>query len=129
MRAHLDRNYRKNAWFGEYHKLNGNMMFWFNDCYGGYGASDWKVAMGGGIAYRSFDEFMPSIRYMAMRQGMTDVKYLAKLREVAGNSPDAQKFLAGAPKRVVIDFGHDPSMPDKVREEAAELILKLQKSQ
>lgn len=72
---------------------------------------------------------MPSIRYMAMRQGMTDVKYLAKLREVAGNSPDAQKFLAGAPKRVVIDFGHDPSMPDKVREEAAELILKLQKSQ
>lgn len=129
MRAHLDRNYRKNAWFGEYHKLNGNMMFWFSDCYGGYGASDWKVAMGGGIAYRSFDEFMPSIRYMAMRQGMTDVKYLAKLREVAGNSPDAQKFLADAPKRVVIDFGHDPSMPDKVREEAAELILKLQKSQ
>ncbi len=125
MRAHLNRNYRQNAWFGAYHNLSGNMLFCFSDCFGGYGASDWKVAMGGGITYRSFEEFLPSIRYMAMHEGVTDIKYLAKLREVGGNSPEAQKFLADAPKRVMVDFGHDSTMPDKVREEAAELILKL----
>ena len=64
---------------------------------------------------------------MAVRQGMTDVKYLQKLREVGKESPEAQDFLKTAAKRVVVDFGHDPSMPDKVREEAAALILKLQK--
>ena len=58
---------------------------------------------------------------------MTDVKYLQKLREVGKNSPEAQKFLKNAAKRVVVDFAHDPSTPDKVREEAAALILKLQK--
>ena len=64
---------------------------------------------------------------MAVRQGMTDVKYLQKLREVGKNSPEAQAFLKTAAKRVVVDFAHDPTMPDRVREEAAALILKLQK--
>lgn len=73
------------------------------------------------------DVAQPSLRYMAVRQGMTDVKYLQKLREVGKNSPAAQAFLKNASKRVVVDFAHDPLMPDKVREEAAALILKLQK--
>jgi len=63
---------------------------------------------------------------MAVRQGMTDVKYLQKLREVGKESPEVQAFLKTAAKRVVVDFAHDPTMPDRVREEAAALILKLQ---
>lgn len=67
------------------------------------------------------------MRYMALRQGVMDVKYLAKLKEAGKNSPEAQAFLKNAAKRVVDDFNYDASMPDKVREEAAHLILKLQK--
>lgn len=126
MRSSLARRYRRNNWFGEYHRLDGNEMFHFADTYGGRGASDWKVTTGGGIVFKLFDEYMPSIRYMALRQGMTDVKYLAALRKLAAGNPEAQAFLESAPRRVVVDFGHDAAMPDVVREEAAELILKLQ---
>ena len=45
---------------------------------------------------------------------------------MAAGNPEAQAFLESAPRRVVVDFGHDPAMPDVVREEAAKLILKLQ---
>ncbi|MGI6354305.1 MAG: hypothetical protein ACOX6W_04330 [Lentisphaeria bacterium] len=126
MRSSLARRYRRNNWFGEYHRLDGNEMFHFADTYGGRGASDWKVTTRGGIVYKLFDEYMPSIRYMALRQGMTDVKYLAALRKLAAGNPEAQAFLEAAPRRVVVDFGHDPAMPDIVRAEAVELILKLQ---
>ena len=71
--------------------------------------------------------YVPTMRYMALRQGVMDVKYLAKLKEAGKNSPEAQAFLKNAAKRGVDDFNYDSSMPDKVREEAAHLILKLQK--
>ena len=63
---------------------------------------------------------------MAFRQGVMDVKYLAKLREIGKDSPEAQAFLETAAKRVAADSIHDQTMPDRVREEAAALILKLQ---
>ena len=72
---------------------------------------------------------IPTMRYMAVRQGMTDVKYLDKLRQLAKGNPEAEAFLAEAAQRVVVDFGHDPKMPDQVREEAAKLIMKIQQSQ
>ena len=62
---------------------------------------------------------------MALRQGVTDVSYLQKLREVGKNSPEAQAFLKTAAKRVMVDYSHDPAMPDKVREEAAAIITKI----
>lgn len=127
MRSSLPRRYRRNNWFGEYHQLDGNEMFHFADTYGGRGASDWKVTTGGGIVYKLFAEYLPSIRFMALREGMTDVKYLAKLRQLAPGNPEVEAFLASAARRVVVDFGHDPKMPDLVRKEAAELLLKLQK--
>lgn len=126
MRVHLDRNYRKHAWTAAFYGLSANHMYWFSDCMGGYGASDWKIAMEGGLTYRSFDTFIPSIRYMALREGVTDVKYLAKLREAGKGSPEVEKFLKEALQRVFADFAHDPAMADKVREEAARLILKMQ---
>lgn len=66
---------------------------------------------------------------MAVRQGMTDVKYLAKLREGGRNSPEAREFLKDAARRVVVDFAHDPETADRVREEATALILKLQQNE
>ena len=126
IRSSLARNYRRNAWFGEYHQLQGNAIFI------GVGSlvnCAWKGSPEGSLLYfaGSDDIAQPSLRSMAVRQGMTDVKYLAKLREAGKDSPEAQDFLKTAAKRVVVDFAHDASMPDRVREEAAALILKLQK--
>ena len=126
IRSSLARNFRRNAWFGEYHKLHFNNMY---QAISGLVNCTWKGNGGDALLYFAGDNDVaqPSVRYMAVRQGMTDVKYLQKLREVGKNSPAAQAFLKNASKRVVVDFAHDPLMPDKVREEAAALILKLQK--
>ena len=125
IRSSLAREFRRNAWFGEYHQLQSNAMF---VAFSGLVNCAWKGLPEGSLIYFAGEDDIaqPSVRYMAVRQGMTDVKYLAKLREVGKDSPEAQKFLKTAAKRVVVDFAHDASMPDKVREEAAQLILKLQ---
>lgn len=123
LRSSLDRNYRRNAWFGEYHKLDINALY---QGITGLRHCIWKRTPAGEILYHGPDSAIPSVRYMAFRQGMTDVKYLAKLREIGKDSPEAQEFLNNAAKRVTVDFAHDPSMPDTVREEAASLILKIQ---
>ena len=123
IRTSLAREFRRNAWFGEYHRLQGNAMFIavssLSNCI-------WKGLPKGSLIYYSGDDAaQPSVRYMSVRQGMTDVKYLQKLREVGKDSPEAQAFLKTAAKRVVVDFAHDASMPDRVREEAAAMILEL----
>ena len=125
IRASLAREFRRNAWFGEYHQLQSNAMF---VAFSGLVNCAWKGLPNGSLIYYAGDGDIaqPSVRYMAVRQGMTDVKYLQKLREVGKDSPEAQAFLKTAAKRVVVDFAHDPTMPDRVREEAAALILKLQ---
>lgn len=125
IRSSLAREFRRNAWFGEYHQLQSNAMF---IAFSGLTNCAWKGLPKGSLIYFAGgdDAAQPSVRYMAVRQGMTDVKYLAKLREIGKDSPEAQEFLKNAAKRVVVDFAHDASMPDQVREEAAQLILKLQ---
>ena len=125
LRSSLDRNYRRNAWFGEYHRLDGNSLY---QGITGLVHCMWKKTPAGEILYHGPDWAIPSIRYMAFRQGMTDIKYLHKLRQIAPDNPEVQEFLRQAAKRVVVDFGHDPETPDKVREEAADLILKLQQT-
>lgn len=124
IRSSLDRNYRRNAWFGEYHGLDMNALY---QGITGLKHCMWKKSTAGEILYHGNDYAIPSMRYMAFRQGMTDVKYLDKLRELGKGNKEVEEFLQNAAKRVVVDFGHDPNMPDKVREEAAKLILKLVK--
>lgn len=123
LRSSLDRNYRRNAWFGEYHQLDINALY---QGITGQRECVWKRTPEGEILYHGLTSAIPSVRYMAFRQGMTDVKYLAKLREAGKDSPEAQAFLKNAAKRVAVDFAHDPETADKVREEAAALILRLQ---
>lgn len=124
IRSSLDRNYRRNAWFGEYHQLDLNALY---QGITGLKHCMWKGTPQGEILYHGADYAIPSIRYMAFRQGMTDVKYLAKLRELGKGIPEVEEFLKNAAKRVAVDFAHDPNMPDTVREEAAQLILKILK--
>ena len=61
---------------------------------------------------------------MNLRQGVQDVKYLDKLREVAGSQPEVAAFLKSAPERVMVVDMHDRTAPDRMREEAARLLLK-----
>ena len=83
LRSSLDRNYRRNAWFGEYHRLDGNALY---QGINGLRECIWKTSPEGDVIYHDTQAAVPSMRYMALRQGMTDVKYLAKLREVGKNS-------------------------------------------
>lgn len=124
MRASLVNEYRGNAWFGELYGLDGNNFYWFSDAAGGYGQFNWKFTTEGAIAYHSFDDVIPSIRYMSMRQGMDDIRYLAALEKTRGSDPAVKKFLADAVRRVCIDRAHDPTEPDRVRAEAVELMLR-----
>ena len=123
VRASLAKNFRANPWFGEYHQLNYNNMY---QAISNLIHCAWKGHCGDALIYSAPGEkAVPSVRYMAVRQGITDVAYLQKLREVGKNSPEAQAFLKNAAKRVLVDHAHDRHMPDKVREEAAELIVKI----
>ena len=61
---------------------------------------------------------------MNIRQGVQDIKYLEKLREIAGGREDVQSFLKEAAHKVVVTEAHDHTTPDRMREEAAALILK-----
>ena len=124
IRAPLDKNFRRNAWFGEYHDLTFNGMYQAID---GVRNSHFKGNNGGALIHLVNGVPIPSVRYMAVRQGVNDVKYLAKLREVGKDSAEAQKFLKTAARRVLVEKAHDPNEADRVREEAAELILKVQK--
>ena len=125
-RAPIYGTYRLHPWFGWHHGLTGNQFFIFQEMTGGFGPADFKCAMSAGIAYRSFDSTMPGLRYMSMRRGVEDVKYLAKLKAVAGGDPEVEAFLSKAPEAVVVRERHDRTTPDRMREEAARLILKHQ---
>ena len=109
MREHLARYYRRLPWTAAYYKLDAAHMFWFIDNYGGVGASDWKVTTRGGIYYKSFDHYIPSIRYMAIREGVTDLKYISLVKDPA----KAREYL----KRIYVTNSHDPKEPERVREE------------
>jgi hypothetical protein len=125
-RTPLYREYRLHAWFGACYRLSGNQIFWFSDNMGGMGQPDFKVITFGALAYRNFDTYIPSIRYMNLRQSVQDIKYLDKLREVAGEQAEVKAFLDSAPTRVMVEERHDPTAADRMREEAARLILKYQ---
>ena len=122
-RPSLDSYFRKKAWFGEKYKLHGNMMYQFYDRQGGIGARDFKTPTSGGIGYFLYRRFVPSIRFMAFREGITDLKYIACLREIAGADKDVEAFVAEAVARALDTCRHDPRAPDRLREKIAKMIL------
>ena len=122
----LSSYYRRRCWVGEHYGLDGDNIYipidWNQT--GVPGAGSFKTTTYGGLIYRSFDTFIPSVRYMAFREGETDVKYLAKLREVAGDDPEAKAFLADVTRQVVIDHPEARDLPAEMRERARELLLR-----
>ena len=127
MTEDLDREFRQNAWVAERWNLTGNWIYQGIDARGGKGAPNFKLCQHGGLLYRSGEAFMPSLRGLALRQGVMDVKYLALLRKVGETDPAAQTFLSTAAQRVTDNpAGGDRYLADRVRDEAAALILKLQ---
>ena len=125
MQEDLDREFRQNAWVAEAYGLKGNHIYQIIDGAGGNGAANWKRKQNGGLIYRSFGDFIPSLRSLAIRQGVQDVKYLQVLREMGKELPEVQAFLKSAAKRVIANpAGGDRYLADRVRDEAAELILK-----
>ena len=122
-RAGLDTYFRKKAWFGEKHRLHGNCMYQFHDQQGGIGGRDFKTPTTGGIGYFVYGRFIPSIRFMAFREGVTDMKYFARLREIAPGDKAVEAFVADAVNRALGTRKHDPAEPDRLRERAAQMIL------
>ena len=130
MQEDLDREFRQNAWVAAAHGLNGNHIYQIIETAGGAGMPNWKTKQNGGLLYRSFGDFLPSLRSLALRQGVQDVKYLKILADVGKDSPEAQAFLKDAAWRVVRNpAGGDRRLADRVRDEAARLILKIQERQ
>lgn len=119
--------YRLHPWYGLRHGLTGNQFYWFQNAWGGYGTTDFKNRLSSGIVLSSFGSTMPTLRYMAMRKGVTDLRYLDVLRTVAGDREEVRKFLSEVPLRVVETERHDVTAADRVRDEAVRLILKYQK--
>ncbi|MFA7232110.1 MAG: sugar-binding protein, partial [Victivallaceae bacterium] len=137
LREPLYRYYRRHAWIGYLHKVDAIGLFTFIAGPGGYyGKLSWKTDPFGGVAYRSFDECIPSIRYECLRIGNTDVKYLQKLAELAeaatarNLSPELVKqakiLLRDEVYKVAVTQAHNPNSAVEVRNKAIDLILKLQ---
>lgn len=117
--------YRLRSWLAEANNLSAHDLFWFSDAAGGYGAQDFKACPWGQVCYRSFDDFVPSVRAMAYREGQTDMKYLAALRRDFAAHPKVKAFLAMAGEKVYYALAHDRTAADRFRKAAAKLYLQL----
>jgi hypothetical protein len=93
--------------------------------WGQVGASDWKRIPLGAISYHSNNSCIPSIRFMVMRRGVDDIRYLHALKAWA-DKPEVAAFLKSAPEEV-LGSSYNKSLPDKIRSKAVELLLKYQK--
>jgi len=126
----LSMYYRRHCWRGEHFGLDGDFLYTFMDsCAVGRGSLSLKTKTEGGISYKIDGGCTPSIRYMAYREGFTDIRYLAVLRKMAGDDPDVKGFLEKAAWKVVVDDPMSIDLPEMMRERARELILKLQEKE
>lgn len=133
----LYKYYRLLAWKGSFLGNTGLILFWYMDNPGGYYAAPWKSLSHGALAYDSFGTPVPSIRFECFREGITDIKYLKKLEEVAQRAKSANVAdalvkeameLAGSASYVVAEkHSTDADMADRIRNRAIDLILGIQK--
>ena len=128
MRLPLLGYYRHHAWFSEMHGLAGAYMYQLTDSVGGagFGFKDFKSIPVAGLFYRSFGKPVPSLRMMALREGFTDVKFIAALREKnkTANDPEIAAFLKSAAGDVLVRHVGDSRFPDRVRDRARELLAR-----
>lgn len=138
LRLNLYNYYRLQPWKCLYFDAEAIEVYTYTTGPGGhYGRGCWKTDAGGGLIYRSFDEPVPSIRYECLREGMDDLKYMAKLAEVVAEArkktgsdktliKKAEAFLTETPKKVANDFPYKETLAEEARRQAARFILELQ---
>jgi len=124
-RESLHAYFRQRAWVGERFGLSCDMFYQFYDANGPLGTRDYKGTTVGGLIYVLFGKVVPSVRYMALREGVMDMKYFAKLKAVAPDDPRVKALMSEALTRVLDTRRHDAAEPDVWREKAAELLLTL----
>lgn len=127
--SQLHDNHRLFAWFGAANDLDSNNMYQLSTFVNYNGGTDFASVTNGNLLLVSGynGSVIPTIRSMALRQGIMEVKYLDLLRKIGGTSPEVNAFLKKAFRKVMVDQRFDPSAAAQVKEEAAQLILKLQK--
>ncbi len=86
------------------------------------GAVDWKVSPRGELTYRADDLCVPSIRMLALQQGVDDIRYLMKLEEKS-NIPEIANFLQEY-KEKVMKNSNNSALPAEFRSKAKELLKK-----
>ena len=126
MSLDLHTYYRQHPWVAERYGFKGNALFTLCAWNGGVGARDFKVPTYGEIIYRMYERPVPSIRFMAYREGVTDIRYLDALRALKTDDPEVAAFLARAPRVVIDEKPRDAKVVDVLREEARALLLKSQ---
>jgi len=127
MNEDLDREFRQNAWMSLRYGLSGSALYQGIDMQGGFGARNWKVTTYGGILYRSDDAVLPSVRALALRQGVEDVKYAQLLLRLGKADARIAEFVAKCAEKVTENpAGGDRTLADRVRDKIAERILKMQ---
>ena len=126
IREDLHIYYRLHPWVA--YRMNCDILVLYqfsNMPWGQCGATDWKHIPAGAIVNRAGNSCIPSIRYMALRRGVDDIRYMKALEKYAGK-PDVDKLLKEAAKRVE-DGSFDGTVPDRIRAEVVKLIKKYQK--
>lgn len=124
----LHNYYRRIGWMGANRGFSLVHLYIFGDNnWGDIGARSWKSASAGEITFRAGDHCIPSIRYMALREGFTDMRYMQALREKYQDAETGQ-FISNY-IRDVERYSHDPTIPDKFREEVINRLKTDQGSQ
>lgn len=128
IRVPLLQYYRHHSWFSERYGLSGSYMYQLTDQISGsgFGCKDFKSIPFGGLFYRSFGVPVPSLRFMALREGVTDCKVLAALREKQLRSPDPEvaAFLKSVAVDVMDKHANEAVFPERMRDKARALLLK-----
>lgn len=129
IRMPLLQYYRQHAWFAERYGLDGVAMYqMFDQVHGGmFGAKDFISMPYGGVFYGSFGVPVPSLRFMALREGFTDCKILAALksRNAMVKDPEVMKFLNAVAEDVMDRHPNDATFPDRMRTKARDLLVRI----
>ncbi|MBR3922418.1 MAG: hypothetical protein IKJ45_04855, partial [Kiritimatiellae bacterium] len=128
IRVPLLQYYRHHPWFAERHGLAGSYMYQLTDhiAGGAFGSKDFKSIPYSGLFYRSFGVPVPSLRFMALREGFTDCKLIAalKAKNAKVDDPEIAAFLQSAAVEVIDRNPNDPALPDRMRTRARELLCR-----
>ena len=124
MKAPLSAYFRRNCWRGEYLDFDSDMFYQFNIWNRGVrGEMGFKWVPQGELSYKADGNFFPSVRYMAYREGVTDIKYIEALRKARGNEPKIAQFIRKIVEDVMVKDPDGAEKPAEKREEVRRLLL------